>query len=442
MSGRIGGSDPIGYNQDRRPMATLRLGESKLPSGHAPQKVRAKHRMKIADVEVINLLYWYPNKHGFTYAGGVASGRLTTLVRVSTEDGQIGWGSAYGHPDINRIIIEHQLKPLLLGADPCETESLWDLMYATTRWYGRKGAAMTALGALDTALWDLRGKAAGKPVAELLGPHRTEVPAYASALLWQDDPAALGVEAAHHVEQGFRRMKMRLARNEEYDTAAVLAVRHAVGPSIDIMVDGSMRYPMQAAERMARFLEQQRVFWFEEPFAPEDIDSFVELRQRVSIPLAAGENEFGVQGFRELLRAGAVDIVQPDVSRAGGISECFRIGQLAASFGARVATHSWSDAVAITGNAHLIAALPNGITVEIDRSGNPMVDDLLLEPLHVQDGMLHLSRAPGLGIEINEKLIEQLRLPADTPVPDGCFSDMFFGKDYLYTAQPYQKSAA
>src|SRR5688500_18875367 len=132
--------------------------------------------MRIAEVECINLLYWYPNKHGFTYAGGVAAGRLTTLVRVTAQGGQVGWGAAYGPPDINRIVIEHQLRPILLGADPRETESLWRLMYNTTRWYGRKGAAMTALGAIDTALWDLRGKAAGKPVAELLGAKRSEVP--------------------------------------------------------------------------------------------------------------------------------------------------------------------------------------------------------------------------------------------------------------------------
>ncbi len=394
--------------------------------------------MRIAEVECINLLYWYPNKHGFTYAGGVATGRLTTLVRVTAQGGQVGWGSAYGHPDINRIVIEHQLRPILLGADPRETESLWRLMYNTTRWYGRKGAAMTALGAIDTALWDLRGKAAGKPVAELLGAKRSEVPAYASALLWQEDPESLGSEAARYVEQGYRRVKMRLARSEEYDRAAVLAVRKAVGFAVDIMVDGSMRYSMQAAERMARFLEEQKVFWFEEPFAPEDIDSFVELRSRISVPLAAGENEFGVQGFRELLRAGAVDIVQPDVSRAGGISECFRIGELAATFDAGVATHSWSDAVAIMGNAHLIAALPRGITVEVDRSGNPMVDDLLVEPILVKDGYLRLSNAPGLGIEVNQAVVEQLRLPAGAPVPDGCFSDMFVGKEYLYEAQPYQ----
>lgn len=398
--------------------------------------------MRIANIEAINLLYWYPDKRGFTYAGGVASGRLSTLVRVTAEGGQTGWGSGYGHPDINRIIIEHQLKPLLLGMDPRETESLWNLMYNTTRWYGRKGAAMTALGALDTAMWDLRGKAAGKPVAELLGPYRPEVPAYASALLWKDDPEELGTEAALYVEQGYRRVKMRLARSEEYDTAAVQSVRKAVGPSVDIMVDGSMRYSMQAAERMARFLEKHGVFWFEEPFAPEEIDSFVELRKQVSIPLAAGENEFGLQGFREILRAGAVDIVQPDVSRAGGISECFQIGELAAKFGARVATHSWNDAIAIVGNMHVIAALPTGLTVEVDRSGNPMVDDLLVEPLQVKDGKLQLSQAPGLGIEVNNKLVDRLRLDPTTPVPEGCFSDMFFGKSYLYEAAPYRMSEA
>ena len=166
------------------------------------------------------------------------------------------------------------------------------------------------------------------------------------------------------------------------------------------MVDGSHRYTVETAERMGPFLAEQGVFWFEEPFPPEDLDSYVSLRPRLSIPLAAGENEFGVQGFRELFRAQALDIAQPDASRTGGISECMRIAEMAAEYGVRVAPHTWSDAVSVVANAHFIAAV-NGISVEVDQTGNPFIDELLSEPLDIKDGLLSLSEQPGLGIELN-----------------------------------------
>lgn len=385
--------------------------------------------MKIDRLETINLRFEYAD--GFTYAGGKCTGRLTSLVLVHCDNGQVGIGSAYSHPALVHLIVQHQLAPLLVGQDPTDVERLWDRMYRITRWYGRKGAALSALGAIDTACWDLRGKSLGKPVWQLLGGENPTCPAYASALLWKDIPK-LADEAAQLVSRGFRRVKMRLGRGDDYDRPAVRAVRRAIGKDCDLLCDGSMRYSLDEARSLGKFLAEQNVFWFEEPFQPEDIDSYVALRGTVGVPLAAGENEFGLQGFRELIRAGALDIVQPDACRCGGISEVKRVAVLALTSGLRVATHSWSDAVAIAANAHVVSAMSNGITVEIDQTGNPFVDELLVEPLQVIDGRLALSRSPGLGIALNPSVVEKYRMADPLNIPDGSYSDMVFGAQHWH----------
>ena len=157
----------------------------------------------------------------------------------------------------------------------------------------------------------------------------------------------------------------------------------------------------------------------------------------MDVPIAAGENEFGLQGFRELMRAKAVAIVQPDASRCGGISEVRRVAQLANEHGLQVATHTWSDAVAVIANAHVVAAVPNGITVEIDRTGTPFIEDLLVEPLSVTDGELKLGRAPGLGIQLDNDVVDRYRMADPLTIPDGSYSDMLFGKQYLPASLPY-----
>jgi D-galactarolactone cycloisomerase len=398
--------------------------------------------VKITGIEVFNLYHEYPNRQGFRYAGGLVTSRVTTLVRVETDTGLYGWGAGYSYPDLARFMIEKHLTPLLLGDDPTLTDALWDKMYMLTRWYGRKGVAVSTLGALDIAFWDLKGKEQGKPVYQLLGGERAVSPAYASGLFWQDDVAALEKEARRHRDRGFRRVKTRLGRNEEYDLAALAAIRRGVGQDGDILVDGSHRYTVESAAKMGKALAAEKVFWYEEPFPPEEIDAYVALRPQLTVPLAAGENDFGVQGFREMLRAGALDIAQPDACRAGGITECLRIAKMAAGMGVRIAPHTWSDAVALMANAHLVAALPNGVTVEVDQTGNPFIDSLLVDPLEIKDGLLHLSDAPGLGIEVNMEVLRRLALPADATIPDGNYSDLIFGAQYLTTPPPYQPSAA
>lgn len=394
--------------------------------------------MRIEDVEVINLRFEYPPGGGFRYAGGIVTARVTSLVRVHTDGGLVGLGAAYSHPDLVRTVIEGNLRAHLIGEDPLRIEALWEKMYGLTRWYGRKGVALSALGGVDIALWDLRGKIIGKPIYELLGGDRGVVPAYASGLFWHDDVSVLEREARQHRDRGFRRVKMRLGRSEDYDVAAVEAARRGVGDDGDVMVDGSHRYSLEVAERMGRVLADNRVFWFEEPFPPEDLDAFVALRPRLDVPLAAGENEFGVQGFREILRAGAVDIAQPDACRTGGITESMRIARMAAEHGVRIAPHTWSDAVALVANAHVVAALPHGVTVEVDQTGNPAIDELLAEPLHIEDGFLHLSRAPGLGIELNEATVERLAVGKDQLMVDGNYSDLVFGRQHYSAEPPYR----
>jgi len=394
--------------------------------------------MRIADIEVINLHFSYPDRRGFRYAGGLVTSRVTSLIRITTDSGLEGLGAAYSYPDLVRIIIEKHLKPHLLGSDPLEIEALWEKVYELTRWYGRKGVAISALGGLDIALWDLRGKASGQPLYKLLGGERNAVPAYASGLFWHDDINLLEEEAARHRSRGFRRVKMRLGRSEGYDMAAVEAARRGVGSDGEVIVDGSHRYTLEAAERMGKFLAAQKVFWFEEPFPPEDIDNYVALRPRLSVPLAAGENDFGVQGFRELLRARALDIVQPDACRAGGITESMRVGRMAGQAGVRVAPHTWSDAVALTANAHVVAALSNGVTVEVDQTGNPFIEDLLQEPLRIEDGLLQLSDEPGLGVKLDPESVKRLAMGPDEMIPEGNYSDLIFGAEYWSVPPPYQ----
>lgn len=396
--------------------------------------------MKIRNVRVTALRFVYPEEQAFHFAGGRCTGRLTCLVRIECDTGDVGLGSVYSHPDLVRAIIEDQLSDFLIGEDPREVEKLWQRMYGVTRWYGRKGAAVSALGGIDMALWDLRGKAEGKPLYQMLGAQRDSVRAYASGLLWKDDPRDLGEEAERHLANGFRAMKTRLGRNYEYDSEALRIFRKVLSGKARLHVDGNGRYSLEQARRMIPQFEETNIFWLEEPFLPEDVDNYLALKPALgAIPLAAGENEFGLQGFRELIDRGMVHIVQPDCCRAGGISESRRIGALAVQAGLQVAPHTWSDAVALVGNMHIVASLPNAICVEVDQTGNPFIDELLADQLVVVDGEVAMPQGPGLGIELDEDVVERYTLPPGGPVPEGNYSDMVFGRRHHSPAGPYEE---
>ena len=383
--------------------------------------------MRIRDIEVVNLQFEYEARRRFRYAGGVCTGRLTSLVKVYTDEGLTGLGSVYSHPTLVRTIIDGHLRPALAGEDPLDIQAIWQRCYELTRWYGRKGAALSALGGIDIALWDLKGKAEGKSVSELAGSTREWVPAYASGLLWKEGPRELDDEARCHVSEGFQGMKMRLGRNRNYDCEALVAVRDAIGSEPRLMVDGNARYSLEEARAMIPRFEDAGVFWLEEPFAPEDLDSFIALQPlRGDIPLAAGENEFGMQGFRELMDSGAVQVVQPDCCRCGGFTEARSIASRARAHGLRLAPHTWSDAVALVANMHLVASQPHALTVEIDRTGNPFIDALLNQPFEIREGKVRVPNGPGLGIELDEDVVARHEIPREAAIPPGNYSDMVF----------------
>jgi D-galactarolactone cycloisomerase len=393
--------------------------------------------MNIADVEVINLRFEYPSGAGYTYAGGRVSARVTSLVLVHTDTGATGIGAAYSHPDLVRTIIEGNLRAHLIGEDPANIDNIWTKLYGLSRWYGRKGAALSAIGGVDIALWDLKGKAAGMPLWRLLGASMGRAQAYASGLFWHDDVTALEKEAARHRQRGFRRVKMRLGRSWEYDNEALRAAARGAGRDGIIHVDGSHRYDQETALRFGAVLSEAGAAWFEEPFPPEDLDLYVSLRRRLKVPLAAGENEFGVQGFRELIRAGAIDIVQADACRTGGITELLRIAKMAADFNLRIAPHTWSDAVSLIANAHVVAAQPHGLTVEVDQTSNPFIEELT-GGLRIADGNLELGTLPGLGIELNQQALARLKVPRDATMADGNYSDLIFGRQHYSVAPSYR----
>ncbi len=397
------------------------------------------NHMRIRDITATTLRFEYPSDREFDFAGGRCNARVSTLVRVFTDSDHVGLGSVYSHPDIVRMIVEDQLCPMLVGEDPADIERLWRRCYSVTRWYGRKGAAVSALGGIDMALWDLRGKAAGLPVYQLLGAKRHRVPAYASGLLWKRDVAELREEASRHLGRGFRGMKMRLGRNYAYDSAALRVVRETIGMENRLLIDGNARYPLDQVKRLAPEFQAANIFWLEEPFLPEDPDGFRQLRPHLgAIPLAAGENEFGLQGFRELIDGRVVDIVQPDACRCGGITESLRVAGLAAKHGLRVAPHTWSDAVALTANMHVLASLDNGVTVEVDQTGNPFIEELLTVKPRVEDGEIAMPQGPGLGIALDESTVERYSLPKGERIPDGNYSDMVFGLRFHAPAAPYE----
>jgi D-galactarolactone cycloisomerase len=381
--------------------------------------------VKITDLQVHVLRS--PLAEPFAFSQGWVHHRSATLVEVQTDTGLVGWGEAFAQglepPQVAAAAIEHALRPLVLGADPLDIEVLWHRMYHQTRDHGRKGSVIAALSAVDIALWDLAGKHHGLPVHKLLGgAFRTRVQPYATGfyrIQGQGERDRLVQEAHAHREAGFRLMKVKLGYGVDDDIQVIQAIARAVqGSDVMLMVDTNHAYGRAEALRLGWVLDEIGVRWYEEPVVPEDIDGYVELRARLRTPIAGGENEHTLYGFRELLGRHAVDIAQPDVGSCGGLTAARHIAVLAQAHGIEVNPHVWGSAVAQAASLQLIAALPvthhslyaRAPVLEYDRSSHPFRRDLVTEPLNLVDGMVEVPTGPGLGIEIRRETIERYRV--------------------------------
>jgi L-alanine-DL-glutamate epimerase-like enolase superfamily enzyme len=369
--------------------------------------------MKITDIEtiILRLPEAVPNGDGL---------QDVLIVRVHTDTGITGIGEAHTSPQVVKAIIDapisqltaQGLRQLLVGRDPRKVEELWDLMYDHTTSYGRRGVVVNAISGIDIALWDILGKASGVPVHRLLGGSvRQTIRAYASDL-WPATAKEAIDKARSFIDQGFRAMKFGwggLGDDVDADAATVAEIRQAVGPDVDIMVDMGMPVPFDDALRLAEVLAESNVFFLEEPLSPDDLDGFARLVEASPTPIATGEKETTRFGFRDLMERGKLRIIQPDVARAGGITEMRRIARMAEAHGARIIPHCWATDILVSATLHFLAAQPEAAFQEFNVMDNPLRTTLLTEPLRPRDGLLRVPEGPGLGIDLDEKTLEAYR---------------------------------
>ena len=363
----------------------------------------------------------------FAFSQGWVRQRSATLVEVITDTGITGWGEAFAQglepPEIAATVIDKALRPIVTGADPLDIEVLWHRMYHQTRDYGRKGSVVAGLSAVDIALWDIAGKHFGVPVSRLLGgASRTRVQPYATGfyrIAGKGEAARLAEEALRHYEAGFTIMKVKLGFGVADDIACMEAIGRAIeGKPVTLMVDTNHAYGRAEALRLGRALESYELRWYEEPVAPEDVAGYAEMRDKLSMPIAGGENEHTLYGFRHLIGAGAVDIAQPDVGSCGGITACRHVATIAQSHGIEVNPHVWGSAIAQAASLQVIAALPvahhalfaREPILEFDRSSHPFRVALVTRPIVAREGWVDIPSGPGLGIEVDRAVVERYRV--------------------------------
>jgi L-alanine-DL-glutamate epimerase-like enolase superfamily enzyme len=362
--------------------------------------------MKIRDIRVVGLT-------GATPEGGWTTelrpeDSVHTLVAVLTDEGVTGVGSVFTNAGLVRAALP-VLEPLWRGENALEPERVSEKLHQHSFWMGRGGSLTHAISGVDIALWDILGKATGQPVGRLLGGrYRERVLPYASLLM--DQPGPLTDHLLQLKGQGFRAFKMGWGPfgrvNNALDEVIVKTARETIGPDARLMVDagGSDAHWGQGykwALRTADMLAAYDVAWFEEPLKPDALDDFVALRRQAPVPIAGGEVLTRRQSFQPWLQAGAFDIVQPDVTKVGGISEERRIGWMAQENGIRFIPHGWNTAVGLAADLHLSSAFPDTDLVEYI-TGSEYVDGITVGGWALDaDGMLAIPNGPGLGIEID-----------------------------------------
>jgi len=358
-----------------------------------------------------------------TKPGGWFGPVVCTIVEVESEDGAVGIGSAGAFHNGARSLIETYYTDLVVGEDLRRHEHLWQRMYRTTARFGRSGSAVAALSAIDIACWDLHGKAEGKPVHELLGgAAQTRVPAYASRCYAMEDLDALAAEARGYVAQGFRRLKQRFGfgprqgpEGMQRNVALVRAVRDAVGMEVELAADAYMGWDVGYAMEMAKLLREYRLSWIEEPLMPHDVDGYVELKLRCPWQRwSCGEHSYTKWDFQELIARRAVDMLQPDANRAGGITELRKICAMAEAVGLPVIPHSNEPhnlAITFSQPAHVCPVIEYFPDVEPD-TGNELFWRLYTDVPQARDGYLDLDTQPGLGVDLDHDAVHRLAYSA------------------------------
>jgi D-galactarolactone cycloisomerase len=335
------------------------------------------------------------------------------LVRIVTDEGLVGWGEcfAYGVTLSVCSVVDDALAPLVVGQDPAQIELLVDRMHRALMIWGRRGLAMMAVSGVELALWDLAGKARGVPVYQLLGGLvQPRLRGYAS-LLRYETPGDVARAVTAVLARGFTAVKLH-----QVDEASVAAAREAAGPDVDLMLDTNCPWTVEEAIRMGRRLERYALRWLEEPvWPPEDYAGLARVRQAVRIPIACGENDATLFAFREIVAAGAADVVQPSVTKVGGVSEMKKIATLAAAANVTFVPHSFYFGPGLAGTLHVAASTPGVPYVEMPPG--QLAAPLLTAPIRCVGGAVSPPAGPGLGADPDPDVLQRYAYARDAARP-------------------------
>lgn len=342
------------------------------------------------------------------------------LVKITCDDGTVGWGECLGPAVANGAIV-NAMAPLLIGHDPLNIEPLWLSIYNQWRDQGQRGLTMTAQSGIDIALWDIAGKHFNVPVHVLLGgAFHQELPAYATGgfrMLGQDRISFLTKEVARYRGAGFMAVKIKIGYGPDIDIAAIRAVRQVIGPGCELMIDANHGYDAIEAIRLGRAVAEFDISWFEEPVVPEHLGAYCDVRAGQPIPVAGGETWHGRAAFAAAIDARAVDILQPDVCGCGGITEMRKIIAQAETAGIRVVPHVWGTAIAIAASLQVLATLapaplrhsPRAPWLEFDQTHNPFRMAIITDPIVCENGLVRVPNGPGLGITVDPDRIGEFQ---------------------------------
>lgn len=331
------------------------------------------------------------------------------IVEVYTDEGITGLGEGIGNAKYIKSLLDGQMSSMAIDEDPMNIEKIRHKLMDSQVYFERKGSALCAASAIEMACWDIKGKALGVPVYQLLGGlYQDKLECYASDLYWEENPADMGKYAENMVEKGFRTLKAHIGyESPKSDLARVAAIRDAVGDDVGLMIDLNAGYDTMDALSAFRLWQDMNLVWIEEPLSPNLVDAMADIRTKANVPIAAGENEFQVYGFKELFDKRAIDVAMPDIGRVGGIQETKNICALAQAYGVPVSPHNYSSGILLAATMHLMASTPNTKLLEMDGSRNAVYDELLISPLEVDDGYIQVPDDPGLGVQLPSEIIEK-----------------------------------
>jgi L-alanine-DL-glutamate epimerase-like enolase superfamily enzyme len=372
----------------------------------------------IQSIRITPLTYPEPHDHNRM--------RHIAVARVELTDGTVGWGEAITMwPECSlavKTIGENGLAPLLIGESPVDAERLWDKMVGHVWWYGREGVAAMAISALDTAIWDLKGKMLGQPLCRLFGAmKRDAIPVMACIHLNMDDIDWCLREFATFREWGYRIVKggwgVRpgpvLGERRDLDMRLADGIRDIMGVDGDFVLDilaARTRWDLPTAIRRIREFEPLRPLWIEEPLPPWDYESHAALRAAVAVPIGTGEQEWTPEGYRRLIEARAADVIQVDPGRCLGVTGCLKAVTMAELNHLKFSTHTWSSAVNTAVGVHLLAAFPCGAAMDFKPHQSPMQHELVEDPWEQNEGMLNVRATAGLGITVREEIVRKYTL--------------------------------